>query len=91
MKSNLINNIHNLIMDEIDIYDFKNYDIYCTPFHSILKLLQKKKIKIDKVKNGYLYKYYPRYKIDVDVKKWEKIINEKKYILDKNQYNIINQ
>lgn len=93
IKSDLVNNIHNLVMDEIDIYNAKEYNIYCTPFHSILKLLQKKKIKIDrKVKNGYLYKYYPRYKIDVDIKKWQKIINDKRYILDKNQYiiNLIN-
>ena len=60
-KSNLVNHIHYLIMDELDIYNKKEFNIYCTSLHSVLERLQSKKIKIDKkVKNGYLYKYFPK-------------------------------
>ena len=71
--------------DELDIYDKKEYDIYCTSLHSVLERLQSKKININKrVKNGYLYKYFPKFKMIINQEKWEKEIREKKYILDKN-------
>ena len=86
-KSNLVNHIHYLIMDELDIYNKKEYDIYCTSLHSVLERLQSKKININKrVKNGYLYKYFPKFKMIINQEKWEKEIREKKYILDKNEY-----
>ena len=90
MKSDLVNHIHYLIMDELDIYNKKEFDIYCTPLHTVLERLKHKKIIIDKrVKNGYLYKYYPKFKMTINKEKWEKKIKEKRYILDKNEY-IIN-
>ena len=73
IKVKKINNVHNLIMDELDIYNKAEYSIYCTPLHDVLNRLKDKKISVDqRVKNGYLYKYYPKFKINVEKKKWEK-------------------
>tara|TARA_B100000780_G_C21126983_1_gene457766 strand:+ start:10042 stop:15039 length:4998 start_codon:yes stop_codon:yes gene_type:complete len=86
----VLNKTSNLIMDEIDIYDKSNYNIYCVNLSQIIERITNKKIKIDNfVINGYLRKYYPNMKMNIDPIFEKKRIDVFKTMIDKNEY-IIN-
>ena len=89
-NKDILNKSSNLIMDEIDIYDKNNYNIYCVTLGSVIEKIIKKEIKINNfIINGYLRKYFPNMKMNIVPSVEKKRIDTFKIMIDKNEY-IIN-
>ena len=62
----LVTTTNKLIFDEINIYDKDQFDIYLINIMDVLKYLKKENIIIDqKVKYGYLRKFFTKYKLNI--------------------------
>ena len=76
-----------LIYDEINIYDKTEFNIYLINIHDVVKHLKKENIIIDnKVKYGYLRKFFPKYKLNIKTVTCQSKIESFTNYFDKSEY-----
>lgn len=83
----LIHKSTKLVYDQIDIYDKTHYDLYLINLQDVVKHLKKENIIIDsKVKYGYLRKFFPKFKLNINTTACQTKIEKLNNYFDKSEY-----
>ena len=86
----LIYTSNKLVYDEIDIYNKSQFDIYLITITDVVNHLKKENIVTDqKIKYGYLRKFFPKFKLNIQtstcqskIESFSNFFNKTEYILD---------